>query len=98
MMPSRPNVVEYQGIPAYGYRPSGVSVINMLRSAIERHSTSLKMLFDVSILTAPLVARRISRRCANKPRRNGTDFDPLDLLQETVTNNEQVCCGASWSR
>src|SRR5579872_3084265 len=95
MIPSRPNVVEYQGMPAYGYLPCGVSVISILRSAIERHSTSLKILFDVSMLTAPLVSRRISRRCASKPRRNGGGFDVSGLLQETTTNSEQVWSGAS---
>src|SRR5579862_3685613 len=95
MIPSRPNVVEYQGIPAYGYLPSGVSVISMLRSAIERHSTSLKILFEVSMLTAPFVCSRISRRCASKLRKNGADFEVAGLLQDTITNSERVCFGAS---
>ena len=29
IIPSRPNVVEYQGMPAYGYGPCGVRVISM---------------------------------------------------------------------
>src|ERR1700680_2737093 len=94
MIPSRPKVVEYQGMPAYGYLPCGVSVISMLRSAIDWHSTSFKMLLEVSMLAAPDVERRISRRCASRPRRNGAGLCMTGLLQEAATNSEVVCCGA----
>ena len=67
----------------------------MLRSAIAWHSTSLKMLFEVSMLVAPAVNRRISRRCASRPRKNGAGFCMIGLLQDTATNSEVTCFGAS---
>ena len=41
--------------------PSGVAVLRMARSAAERHSTSLKRLFEVSIVVIPEVTARRSR-------------------------------------
>ena len=52
-------------------------------------------LFEVSILVAPAVDCRISRRCASNPRKNGTGLAPSALLQDTATNNELVFCGPS---
>jgi hypothetical protein len=66
----------------------------MLRSAIAWHSTSLKISFDVSMLAAPDVKRRISRRCANRPRKNGTGFCMIGLLQDTATNNAVASFGS----
>jgi len=66
----------------------------MLRSAIAWHSTSLKMLLEVSILAAPAVKRRISRRCANRPRKNGAGFCMIGRLQDTAINSEVICFGA----
>ena len=62
----------------------------MLRSAIERHSTSLKMLFEVSMLAQLWVERRISRRCASRPGKNRFSLGSAGLLQETETNSELV--------
>ena len=67
----------------------------MLRSAIAWHNTSLKMLFDVSMLAAPDVERRISRRCASKPRKNGAGFCMTGLLQDTATNSAITSLGAN---
>src|SRR6266849_3952814 len=44
----------------------------MQRSAIDRHSTSLKMSFEVTTVAAFCDARRSSRCAASSPRRNGT--------------------------
>ncbi|MEY9170403.1 hypothetical protein ABIF15_001635 [Bradyrhizobium elkanii] len=66
----------------------------MLRSAIAWHSTSLKMLFEVSTLAAPADEVRISRRCASRPRKNGTGFCMIGLLQETATNSDVTCPGS----
>jgi hypothetical protein len=60
-----------------------------------RHSTSLKMLFEVSMLTAPDVKRRVSRRCASRPWKNGAGFCMIGLLQETATNSAVTSFGAS---
>jgi hypothetical protein len=67
----------------------------MVRSAIERHSTSLKMLFEVSMLVQLIVVRRISRRCASRPGKNFFSFGSTGVLQDTDTNTEPVSCGAS---
>src|ERR1700761_7022215 len=67
----------------------------MLRSAIDRHKTSLKMLLEVSILAQPRVDWRISRRCASRPGKNRFSLDLGGWLQETETNSELVWCGAS---
>ena len=40
------------------------------------------------MLAAPAVDSRISRRCASKPRKNGTGFDAAGLLQDAATNSE----------
>src|SRR6185312_2878683 len=77
------------------YRPCGVSVISMLRSAIERHSTSLKMLFDVSMLAQLAVKCRISRRCASSPGKKRFSLASAGLLQDTDTNSDPVWRGAS---
>ena len=50
--PSRPKVVEYHGMPAYGYRPCGVCVMSMWRSDIERHRVSLNRSFAVWTVVA----------------------------------------------
>ena len=60
----------------------------MLRSAIDWHSTSLKMLFEVSMLVAPAVDWRISRRCASKPRKNRSGFTVAGLLQDEKLRSE----------
>jgi hypothetical protein len=47
---SRPKGVQNQGTPAYGTRPSGVSVVIIARSAVERQIQSLKAGLDVRML------------------------------------------------
>src|ERR1700754_3661248 len=69
--------------------------MSMLRSAMERHSTSLKMLFEVSTLVQLAVERRISRRCASSPGKKLLSLGSADLLQDTDTNSEPVWRGAS---
>src|SRR5580704_14115584 len=68
----------------------------MLRSAIDWHSTSLKMSFEVSIEVAPAALWRISRRCANRPEKNfaGLEEEAAGLLQETDPNSAPIWCGA----
>ena len=67
----------------------------MLRSAIDWHSTSLKMLFEVSMLVAP--DGRAShfaamRQQSAKERRRASAC--AGLLQDTATNSAVACCGA----
>src|SRR5688572_33089838 len=47
MIASRPNGVQNHGTPAYGNGPSGVSVVIIARSAVERATQSLNAGFDV---------------------------------------------------
>jgi len=58
-----------RGFPAYGHLPCGVSVMSMCRSAIDRHSVSLKISFEVSTVVALRVAARSSPRAARNPRK-----------------------------
>src|ERR1700761_403998 len=67
----------------------------MLRSAIERHSTSLKMLFEVSTLAQLMVVWRISLRRASKPGKNFFNRGSTGVLHDTDTNSELASCGAS---
>src|ERR1700716_1819294 len=64
----------------------------MLRSAIDWHSTSLRILLEVSMLVAPAVDLRISRRCASSPGKNRAGFWVSGLLQDTATNSEVIVC------
>src|ERR1700757_2203160 len=66
----------------------------MLRAAIDWHSTSLKMSFEVSIEVAPAVQWRISRRCASRPEKNFAGLADAVLLQETDANSAVAWCGA----
>src|SRR5436305_10455127 len=66
----------------------------MLRSAIDWHSTSLKMSFEVSIEAVPAVQWRISRRCASRPGKNFAGLKSDGRLQETDANTGAVSCGA----
>ncbi len=46
-MPSRPKGVLYQGTPAYGNGPSGLSLVSITRSAAERAIQSLNWSLEV---------------------------------------------------
>src|SRR6478736_3228488 len=70
----------------------------MLRSAMERQSTSLKMSFDVSTLVQLAVNCRISRRCASSPGKKRLSLGSAGLLQDTDTNSDPVWRGASSQR
>ena len=63
----------------------------MLRSAIDWHSTSLKMLLEVSMLVIPDVPRRISRRWASRPGKNLPCLGSAACCSDTDTNSEETC-------
>ena len=42
------------------------------------------------MLVAPAVERRISRRCASSPRKNGAGSKLVGLLQDAAKNSELV--------
>ena len=79
MIPSRPKAVENHGTPAYGYGPCSLSVTSMLMSAIERHSTSLTSVLEVSTAAARRVASRSSRRAARMARNTLRWLQPSPL-------------------
>jgi len=54
------------------------------------------MLFEVSMLAAPFVDFRISRRCASSPRKNGAGFCMIGLLQDTAINSEVTSLGGQF--
>src|ERR671910_151945 len=47
-IPSRPNGVLNHGMPAYGYKPNGVSVSIMCRSALDRLNHRLRLSFELT--------------------------------------------------
>ena len=52
------------------------------------HSTSLKMLLEVSMLAAPIVDCRISRRWASRLLKKRAGFSATGRLQDTATNSD----------
>ena len=66
---SRPKVVEYQGVPAYGYGPSSVFVVSNRMSARDFLRTESSSGLETSILVVPISARRIDRCASRKPFR-----------------------------
>ena len=62
MIPSRPNGVENHGTPAYGYKPSPVSVIIMSRSERDRSSHASKRSFVDEIVVRSRRGARGLRR------------------------------------
>src|SRR5208337_1127312 len=77
MIASRPNAVLYQGMPAYGYGPSGLSVISMARSEIDRRIASLNTSFDVAIAAAREADLRSARRARRTALKNTSSPDSL---------------------
>ena len=61
-MPSRPNVVEYHGTPAYGYGPVARAVVSIARSDTERLIHRFTSGFEVSMVQQSL---RTSLRAAS---------------------------------
>ena len=66
------------------------SVVNICRSAIDRHNTSLKISFEVSTVVASGVAAFNSRRAARTPRNNCNGLGSPTGLQSTVRNIDLV--------
>src|SRR5437899_8352814 len=92
--PSRPNVVEYHGIPAYGYGPCGVSVDSMQRSAVDRRTISLKIGFDVATSAARRLARLCCRYTARTPRVKPIVCGSFGLPQVTQQKSGLASLGA----
>src|ERR1700741_5163518 len=83
MMPSRPNVVEYQGMPAYGYGPSPVAVVSMCRSPMDRHRISFTIGLEVSMVAVVAAVALYSRLRLISPSKNER-VDCLRPRPETV--------------